>query len=190
MADGAIGLSLSGGGYRAAAFHLGTLRCLDRVGLLDRVQILSTVSGGSFTGVAWALARVEGRTFADFEARFGAFLRDVPVVDRALQRLTGPARGPRRHDLATAVADVYADTFLAAPDGQPYRFAAPLDSDRVPAELPVNATEFRTGLAFRFQRSQSPLAKIGNGNVSIPRAAARELRLADVVAASSCFPCG
>jgi predicted acylesterase/phospholipase RssA len=190
MAAGAIGLSLSGGGYRAAAFHLGALRCLERVGLLPRVEMLSTVSGGSFTGVAWALACVERRPFTEFEASFARFLREVPLVDRALDRLTRPARGPRRHDLVTAVADVYAETFLRAPDGRPYRFGALLDADLPLRELTINATEFRTGLAFRFQRSASPLARIGNGNVAIPRAVARDLRLADVVAASSCFPGG
>src|SRR5260370_23092103 len=45
-----IGLALSGGGSRAIAFHLGCLRALSRLGLLDRVAILSTVSGGSVIG--------------------------------------------------------------------------------------------------------------------------------------------
>lgn len=29
-----IGLALSGGGYRAAAYHIGTLRALHRLGIL------------------------------------------------------------------------------------------------------------------------------------------------------------
>jgi NTE family protein len=40
-----IVLSLSGGGYRAAAFHLGTLEMLDELGLLGNLSVLSTVSG-------------------------------------------------------------------------------------------------------------------------------------------------
>ena len=35
---GNIGLFLSGGGYRAAAFHLGSLDLLQKVGLLERVS--------------------------------------------------------------------------------------------------------------------------------------------------------
>ena len=44
-----IGLALSGGGYRAAAYHIGTLRALHRLGILDKVDVISSVSGGSIT---------------------------------------------------------------------------------------------------------------------------------------------
>ncbi|HUP63026.1 MAG TPA: patatin-like phospholipase family protein [Thermoanaerobaculia bacterium] len=49
-----IGLALSGGGFRAAAFHLGVLKRLRELGLLSRLHILSTVSGGSIAGAVWA----------------------------------------------------------------------------------------------------------------------------------------
>ena len=42
-----IGLALSGGGTRAAVFHLGVLRSLAEVQMLEHVRYLSTVSGGS-----------------------------------------------------------------------------------------------------------------------------------------------
>jgi NTE family protein len=42
-----IALCLSGGGYRAALFHLGVLRRLDELGTLSRVDTVSAVSGGS-----------------------------------------------------------------------------------------------------------------------------------------------
>ena len=45
-----IGLALSGGGFRAAAFHLGVLRCLQQRGLLDKLDVFSCVSGGSIAG--------------------------------------------------------------------------------------------------------------------------------------------
>jgi NTE family protein len=54
-----LGLALSGSGYRAAAFHLGTLSCLHRMGYLDHVKVLSTISGGSITGAAYCLRRDE-----------------------------------------------------------------------------------------------------------------------------------
>jgi NTE family protein len=50
-----IGLSLSGGGYRATAFHLGTLRKLQQMNLLERVDVMSTISGGSITGAYYCL---------------------------------------------------------------------------------------------------------------------------------------
>ena len=42
--DKKIGLSLSGGGSRAVAFHLGTLRALEDLKLLDEVDVISGVS--------------------------------------------------------------------------------------------------------------------------------------------------
>ncbi len=48
-----IGVSLSGGGYRATAFHLGTLKKLDELNVLQEVDVISTISGGSITGACY-----------------------------------------------------------------------------------------------------------------------------------------
>lgn len=45
----AIGLSLSGGGYRATLFHTGAILRLNELGLLSRIARVSSVSGGSIT---------------------------------------------------------------------------------------------------------------------------------------------
>lgn len=58
-----LGISLSGGGYRAAAFHLGTLRTLHRLDLLDAVDVLSTISGGSITGACYAISELDFPAF-------------------------------------------------------------------------------------------------------------------------------
>lgn len=42
-----FGLALSGGGYRAALFHLGALRRLNEINWLNRVERITSVSGGS-----------------------------------------------------------------------------------------------------------------------------------------------
>lgn len=57
-----IGLALSGGGYRAAAYHIGTLRALKRLGILDKVDVVSSISGGSITAAYYATHKEE---FAD-----------------------------------------------------------------------------------------------------------------------------
>lgn len=44
-----LALSLSGGGYRAMLFHVGTLRRLNDSGLLPLISVVSSVSGGSVT---------------------------------------------------------------------------------------------------------------------------------------------
>lgn len=59
-----FGLGLSGGGYRAAGFHLGTLHKLHELGKLDKVDVLSTISGGSITGAAFCLS---AKPYPEFE---------------------------------------------------------------------------------------------------------------------------
>jgi hypothetical protein len=50
-----VGLAISGGGIRSATFGLGVLESLKRLGRLNDVDYLSTVSGGGFIG-AWLSA--------------------------------------------------------------------------------------------------------------------------------------
>src|SRR5262249_39040891 len=42
-----VGLSLSGGGFRATLFHLGAIRRLNELGILPKLTTVSSVSGGS-----------------------------------------------------------------------------------------------------------------------------------------------
>lgn len=67
-----IGLALSGGGSRAAAFHLGCMRALQDRGLLDQTSTISTVSGGSIIGALWAYSDL---SFGDFDQRVQGILR-------------------------------------------------------------------------------------------------------------------
>ena len=46
----AVGLALSGGGVRSAAFSLGVLQAFNQHGVFDNVHYLSTVSGGGYAG--------------------------------------------------------------------------------------------------------------------------------------------
>jgi hypothetical protein len=48
--DPVLGLALSGGGIRSATFSLGVLQALAAQGLLRRIDLLSTVSGGGYLG--------------------------------------------------------------------------------------------------------------------------------------------
>lgn len=68
--DDALAIALSGGGSRAMAFHLGCLRALHSVGLLDKASVISSVSGGS---VLAALYCHHAGDFASFEKK----VRDV-----------------------------------------------------------------------------------------------------------------
>ncbi len=72
-------LAFSGGGMRAAALDYGVLEELARTGvgppskrrrLLDEVDLISSVSGGSFTAAYYAVWG--DRIFSDFEPSTGA----------------------------------------------------------------------------------------------------------------------
>lgn len=63
-----IGLALSGGGYRAVAYHVGTLRTLHKLGILEKVDVISSVSGGSITAAFYGLHKDDG--YDAFEALF------------------------------------------------------------------------------------------------------------------------
>src|SRR5947208_7713329 len=51
-----IALCLSGGGYRAMLFHLGSLWRLNELGQLAKIDRISSVSGGSIVAGALGLA--------------------------------------------------------------------------------------------------------------------------------------
>lgn len=53
LTRGRVGLALSGGGFRAAFYHLGVLARLAEVDALRHVEVLSTVSGGSIVGALY-----------------------------------------------------------------------------------------------------------------------------------------
>ncbi|MEN8259013.1 MAG: patatin-like phospholipase family protein [Pseudomonadota bacterium] len=189
---GDIGLTLSGGGYRAAAFHLGVIDFLQNLGMLDQLRKISTVSGGTFTGVKYTLYQVEGKSYDEFFTEYYGFMATTDLLKLGLDQLgSGKPQVPSgRRDVATAMAQVYADTFLKRPDGTPYLFGDILNAEIPLRDTVFNATEFRHGLAFRFQRSDNSRARIGNYRVSISKEDAEKIRMADIVTASSSFPGG
>src|SRR6266545_517294 len=67
--EDSIALCLSGGGYRAMLYHLGTLWYLSDVGYLAKLARISSVSGGSITSgtlaVNWAKATASAQGFKD-----------------------------------------------------------------------------------------------------------------------------
>ncbi|MBN1183871.1 MAG: patatin-like phospholipase family protein [Bacteroidales bacterium] len=60
-----IGLALSGGGYRATAFHLGTLKKLNEMDILQKVDIISAISGGSIIGACFCSWEDDFNSFYD-----------------------------------------------------------------------------------------------------------------------------
>ena len=67
---GYIGLSFSGGGYRATAFSLGTMALLQDLGLLSKARVMSSVSGGSLALAAYLCAKAGSRPQQESDFRF------------------------------------------------------------------------------------------------------------------------
>src|ERR1700719_27285 len=59
-ASNVVGLALSGGGIRSAALCLGAMQALDSHKLIDKIDYLSTVSGGGYIGTSMTAAMAKG----------------------------------------------------------------------------------------------------------------------------------
>lgn len=76
-----VGLALSGGGIRSATFGLGLIQGLARQGLLPRIDLLSTVSGGGYLGsFLGRLIQSKGKTIPG---------KKSPVKEAAKDLVTG-----------------------------------------------------------------------------------------------------
>ncbi|MGH3016043.1 MAG: patatin-like phospholipase family protein, partial [Gaiellaceae bacterium] len=89
-----VALCMSGGGYRAALFHLGALRRLNELGLLSRIDTFTAVSGGSIM-----LAQI-----ATFMARRGAPAEPGKAIDGFDDGVAGPLRRFTAKDVRTGAA--------------------------------------------------------------------------------------
>jgi predicted acylesterase/phospholipase RssA len=194
-----IAISLSGGGFRATAFHLGSLTYLSTLdfqgaNLLERTRILSTASAGTFTGVKYATTLKKGGTIKDCYQSLYAFMNDRDLVSEALQYLSDDANwtSGRSRTLINAFAAIYHKHFESELFGLLWEEEKPIHLK----EISFNATEFNFALPFRFQKTERlRYARpdhefIGNKKIHIPVELAKELRLSDIIAASCCFPFG
>lgn len=78
-----LGLALSGGGFRAAFFHLGVLARMADLDLLRQVEVLSTVSGGSVIGAMYYLkVRQLLQRCRDKDVQSECYIRIVSDLER------------------------------------------------------------------------------------------------------------
>jgi predicted acylesterase/phospholipase RssA len=187
-----LALSFSGGGYRASAYNLGVLSYLnhiqfDNAPLLKQVAMISTISGGTITGVKYALSLAQGKSFDDFFDELYAFLQKDIIMDEAFKTLNARDNWQyksKSKNLINAFAEIYQKQLLDNTS-----FGLLLDyTAKTGVEFMFNATDLENSKPFRFQTS--PKGLIGNREHHIAPDHARNFRLGDIVAASSCFPGG
>lgn len=80
-----LGLSLSGGGYRATAFHLGTLNKLHEMKILQQVEVISTISGGSIIGAYYCLEKDD---YDNFSKSLYSAVQEKNVIKKVLLSFT------------------------------------------------------------------------------------------------------
>jgi hypothetical protein len=67
-----VGLAFSGGGIRSATFNLGVLQGLAKANLLDKIDYLSTVSGGGYIG-GWLIRWIMRSGVGKVQSELGHF---------------------------------------------------------------------------------------------------------------------
>jgi NTE family protein len=170
-----IGLALSGGGFRATLFHIGSVWRLNELGFLPKLDRISSISGGSITagvlGLNWNKLKFENNVAKNLQDLFVN-----PLQNFCAKNIDGPAIGEGAllpwKSISDAVREEYEDHLFGNSDLQ----ALP-DKPR----FIINATNFQTGVSFRFSKPYAGDYRLGlikNPTFSIALA----------VTASSAFP--
>jgi NTE family protein len=106
-----VGLALSGGGFRAAFFHVGVLARLAEAGLLAKVEVISTVSGGSIVGALYyLLLKRELEAKGDGEITAAGYVALVQEVERQL------LEGVQQNIRARIFANLFKNLRMGMPD--------------------------------------------------------------------------
>lgn len=194
---GEIALCLSGGGYRAAAFHLGVMKSLEDLKLLEHVKFISTASGGTITAMKYAIHRSDGKnkSFDHYYTAMSDFLRDVNVVNdglKVVQQTPSPG-GKNDLSLIRCASNIYRNELLGKhpTTNAHWKVEDLLDEMKKKdtfRDLIFNSSEFRTGSNFRFRVSPKKRLAYGNRNTRLKSEVGHEVELADIIAATSCFP--
>jgi len=174
-----VGLALSGGGYRAALFGLGTLWRLNDAGLLGKLDGITSVSGGSILAGVLAhrwqqLQFAAGRAsnFAEVVATpLQAFCCQTIDVSAGIAGILTPFKSAGDFLIARYKKDLFGETTLKD-------VATPADGAPL---FTFYATNLQTGRSFRLRQDKVSDWKIGEStSLKVP--------LATAVAASSAFP--
>ena len=148
-------LAFSGGGTRAAAFSYGVLEFLRRaemvmpngkkIRMLDEIDVITGVSGGSFTALSYAL--YGDKLFDDYEKRFLKRNVQGEIVSRVLSPTYWPSLASTAWGGSEIAANLY-DEIL-------FNNATFGDLNKGPGPMVlVGATDITTGSRFTFHQAE------------------------------------
>ena len=171
-------LCLSGGGYRAMVFHLGALIRLNETGLLENLQRISSVSGGSITaaklGLQWAKLNFQNRVATNLVELVVDPIRDLAGRTIDGDSILGGILTPGV-SISEKIVKAYRTHLLGDATLQD------LPAEGRGPRFIINATNVQTGALWRFSRPYMGDYKVGR--IKDPTVA-----IAVAVAASSAFP--
>lgn len=194
-----IALAFSGGGFRAASFSLGVLSYLDEITLIDKVTFISSASGGTITNALYALNIAKGGTFGSFYKKLKENLEGTGLLNHVFEKLNNDkewiSNPDKRRNIINAFALTYDDDLF---DHSLLEDLYKHENSTSLQEVCFNTTEFYKGLLFRQNVKMKTdhnwtfdnQFRYGNFNINLNVNAAGKLKLADLLAASSCFPAG
>ena len=164
-----IGLALSGGGFRAAAYHLGTFRKLKEYGLLDKIDLFSCVSGGSIAGAFLCLNWNNPNVLDELEAYLST--RSI-----AVSSFIGGVLNPFGSRL---------DALAASYDNHLFHDAT-MDRLSSGPRIYLNSTNLSTGNMFFYVAGGGLPEEMGEHELG--QTSSSSQKISNAVAASSAFP--
>src|ERR1051326_4424774 len=170
-----IALSMSGGGYRAMLFHLGAFWRLYELGLLSRLDRISSVSGGSITAAMLGLVWDKIQAVANYDR--AVFETNVVRPIRLLADET--------IDASAVIGGIFLPGTISDKIQSSYKKHlygdATLQSLPAKPRFVINASNVQSGALWRFSKPYMRDYRVGE--VKNPT-----VSLAQAVGASSAFP--
>jgi NTE family protein len=174
---GSIGIALSGGGVRAAAFHAGVLKGLAEQNLLEEVAHISTVSGGSlFTGLVFHHADYSWPSSKAYLSTVFPAVRKVLTTTSLQWNAFLRLFNPLNWRYLTTRANIVAQSIRSL-----WGITATLGALPPHPVWSINATTAETGHRFRFKKQTI-------GEYAFGYAQANSFDLASAMAVSAAFP--
>lgn len=173
--DTFVGVAISGGGSRSANFGMAALAELDALGLLEHVDAISAVSGGSIPTALFALDGGQPGWAERGRDKVGTDLLR-PLIGRSLNPINALATTFTDRDRSDTMAEIFEDKLF---DGRRVRFGELGERGPMRPAIYFNATDSTDG-GRRFVFTDESFVRLGSELAAYP--------LAWAMAASAAFP--
>jgi len=174
-----IGLALSGGGVRAMAFHSGVMRWLAQKGLLEDIDHISSVSGGSlFIGLVLSSNNLKWPTSQEYLEKIEPKIKKILITDCLQKSAVIKLLKPSNWRYILSRANVLSKTIEEL-----WSIKGNLNDLPSNPIWSINGTTAETGRRFRFKLDKC-------GDYELGYADAKYFSIAQAMAVSAAFPIG